>query len=558
MVQGVGGTGSSGSIKNTVAYQTLYEMYLQSGEKNLDFESWLKLTGKMDRFLERVENYIETGNEENGDDTKDTLNVNRHVSNATGALYQSVDDETFYEFDWDSGTYNTMQGKDAAAKALGLPDGEHVDTINLGYMTAQITNYTFGNLDDGQDGTKQTVYNKYANVSYVQQEFDLHYIMNALLIDPSDPQYQIAKGVFDDLCAHMNQWLPASDQEELDKVAAEYGNNSAEYKEKLKELMLANLDQANEWIEEHNHVPNPNAGSLGAATDLNAGADIGTNGVDGSSDGSAVESESDDVEYDMNNVLTAAGMSTAYARGEERKVESTDNSEGNRRKELQVMMDEDLVAIANALVSQLGDQMTDEIQTYINKAISETAGNEELIDTWSESHGFLGMHKKTLGKYNIKEVADTFFAEFDALCKNKGKTEEEVAAEKKAAEEKAEKEKGDYKTLYNYDMSSLAKDAGVKDVQVVNVNTAAEIKQKAMNAVIQPLINKIKSKMSGKNISDADLEKIMSYAAENALANTNEWASTSNNYVYNIDADIIVSKFETAVKEAIKSKGYDF
>lgn len=559
MVQGVGGTGSSGSIKNTIAYQTFYEMYLKSGEKNLDFESWLKLTGKMGRFLERVENYVETGDEENGDDTKDTLNGNRHLSNSTGALYQSVDDETFYEFDWDSGSYNAIQGKDAAAKALGLPDGEDVDTISLGYMTAKITNYTFGNLDDGQDGTKQTVYNKYANVSYVQQEFDIHYIMNALLIDPSDPQYQIAKGIFDDLCLHVNQWLPVADQEELDKVAAEYGNNSAEYKAKLQEVMLANLDQANEWVEEHNHVANTNAGSLGEATDLYPDATTGEAGVNGStSSGDTSQESTDDVDYDMNNVLTAAGMSTAYARGEERKVESTDNSEGNRRKELQAMMDEDLVAIANALSSQLGDQLTDEIQTYINKAISTTAGKTELIDTWSEKHGFLSMHKKTLGKYNIKEVADTFFAEFDTLCKNKGKTTEEVAAEEKAAEEKAAKEKNDYKTLYNYDMASIAKDAGVKDTQVINVSTAAEIKQKAMNEVVQPLINKLKSKMSGKSISDADLEKILNYAAEKALANTTEWASTSNNYVYNIDADIVVDKFETAVKEAIKAKGYDF
>lgn len=551
MVQGIGGTGSSGSIKNTQIYQTYYELYLQSEDnKNLDFKSWLALKGYLQNFLEKVENYIETGDENYGDDSVDTLNENKHVSNYKGALYQSEDEETFYEFDWDNGSYTKLQGKEAAAKALGLTDGNDIDTLTLGYMTAKITNYTFGNLDDGQDSKRQTVFNKYGNVGYVTQEFDIHYILNALLMDASDPQYQIAKGIFDDLCVNMNQWLPITDKEELDKIAAEYGNNSAEYKAKLQEVMLANLDQACEWVEEHGHVANPNAGQVGDVSELYPDTDGGE--VEDTS------KEGVDVDYDMNNVLTAAGMSTAYSRGDKRKVESTDNSEGNRRKELQAMMDEDLVAIANALVAQLGDQMTDEIQTYINKAIAIVAGKEELIDTWDENHGYMNAHKKTLGEYSIKEVADAFFAEFDALCANKGKTLEQVTAESKAAEEKAAQEKNDYQTLYNYEMSTIAEEAGVKDVQVVNISSAAEIKQKAMNDIIQPLIDNIKSKMSGKNISQSDLEKILNYAADVALSNTNEWATTTNNYVYDIDSSIVVDKFESALKEAIKAKGYDF
>ena len=587
MVQGVGGTGSSGSIKDTAAYKTLYDMYLKSGVKNLDFQAWLQMCGYRDTFLQQIENYIETGNEQYGDDNEDTLNLNKHLSNATGALYQSDDEETFYDFDWESGSYTTLNKKEDVAKAMGLPEGNDIDTINLGYMSAQITNYTFGNLDDGQDGTKQILYGNYANVSYVQQEFDVHYILNALLIDPSDPQYQIAAKIFDDLCENVNQWLPVSEQEELDKIAAEYGNSSAEYKAKLQEVILANLDQANEWVEEHNHVQNTNAGTLGPATDLNAGSNAGTNGVDGTvgGDSSATEEEQGVPEYNLDSVLSNCGLTAMY-NGNEKwygpKHYDNDTCAESSVKEARQYVDEQLTAVMNAMMAEMGDSCTKEIQDYLLKAKAAVVGSiadgeidsfEAMVYQSSSTKGasniknVLGYDTFGSGMYedygaraevSVKNMVDEFIREFETLCENKGKTAEEVEAENKAAEEKAAKEKNDYKTLYNYNMSSIAKDAGVKDVQVINVSTAAEIKQKAMNEVVQPLINKLKSKMSGKSISDADLEKIMNYAAESALANTNEWATTNNNVVYNIDADIIVSKFESALKDAIKSKGYDF
>ena len=259
MVQGIGptGSGSGGSIKDLSAYQTyypMYEAYCQSVDDNLSFEAWLIMKGYIKNFNQQVENYIETGNEKRGDESKNTIDSNHHVSNGTGALYQSVDDDTYYEFDWESGTYKVITDKEDIADALGMPSGHNIDMINLGYMNAEITDITFGNLDDGQNSTTRDLYGNYANVSYTQQEFDIHYILDALLMNPNDPQYQIAKEVFDELCANTSQWLPDSDLEELNQIAEEFGVNSAEYKTRLQEILLANLDQAQEWVDDHAHV----------------------------------------------------------------------------------------------------------------------------------------------------------------------------------------------------------------------------------------------------------------------------------------------------------------
>lgn len=553
MVQGVGGTGSSGSIKNISAYQTyypMYQQYCQSNNSNIDFESWLVMKGYIKNFNQQVENYIETGDYRQGDENKNAIDGNSHLSNASGALYQSQDDETFYEFDWESGTYRTLTDKEQISKAMGMPEGQNIDMIKLGYMNAQIVDYTFGGLDDGQDSSTQAVYGKYGNVTYTKQEFDIDYILNALLMDPSDPQYQIAKGIFDDLCANTSQWLPDSDMDELNEVAAQYGTNSAEYKAKLKEILLNNLDQAQEWIDDHTHVKNTGLGSLGGVEDTTqTGTADGTNGS---------EAESTVPDYDMINVLSAAGLATTYSRGDKRTVESTNNSEGNRRKELQEKMDQDLDLLASTLTSQLGDQMTDEMATYINKARASVAADSSLITTWSKKHGFLKMHKKTGGEYTFKAVADKFFNEFNTLCANKGKTSEEVAAEKKAAEEKAAQEKTAYQGLYKTSMSSVAAEAGSnKDVQAVNVNSAAEIQAKAQSDILNPIISKLTAKYAGQ-IPASDLTTLLNNAAKSALADCTEWASTTNNYVYTIDSSKLISKFDDAVKQSIKNKGYEF
>lgn len=557
MVQGIGPTGGDGgSISGMVEYQALYAQYEQYNKNNkgseLSFETWLAMTGKMGWFNKWTENYIESGgkNFSDGDGVSgNTIAGGRHIyGNNDSAIFQSQDEETYYQLDYETGDYRVLHGNQELATALGLPEGTNIDLVEFGTLSAQITDITFGELDDGQDSTSYKVDGTYGNVTMTDQEFDIHYILNALLMDPTDPQYQIAKGVFDKLCENTDQWLPQSDLDMLNEVAAQYGTNSAEYKAVLKDVLLSNLDQANEWVEDHTHVAHNQASleELGSSS-----ATEGSEGTEGS------ETESSVPDYDKTDVLTAAGMANAYSRGDTRKVESTDNSEGNRRKELQALMDQDLDTIANALISELGDQMTDEIQSYINKAKATVAGKSELIRTWSEKHGFLNMHKKTLGEYSIKEVTDAFFNEFNTLCANQGKTTEEVAAEEQAKQEQAAKEEAVFKELYGMDIGSIAKDAGVdNDVQVVSPSSAAEIQAKAESEILQPLMNKIKSQLSGKGVSDADIDSALQQCSSYALSYCTEWASTSNNYVYVIDADKLIDKFEEAVKEIVKNKGY--
>lgn len=551
MVQGVGGTGNSGSLNNMYEYQVYYPDYLEykknNPESSVNFEGWLIMKGKMAYFTQQMENYVETGNSNTGDGVSgNTLDGMKHVSSASGAIYQSEDEDTYYQFDYDTGEYRVLHGNDEIKAALGLSEDQNIDMIEFGHWAANIIDITFGDLDDGQDTTYYNVNSKYTNVTLTDQEFDIHYILNALMMDPSDPQYQIAKSVFDKLCANADQWLPQTDLDMLNEVAEKYGTNSAEYKAVLKDVLLSNLDQANEWVEDHAHV------KTGASLE-----ELGsTTSTDGSSDSSEAGSVPD---YDKIDVLTDAGLANAYSRGDKRTVESTDNSEGNRRKELQAQMDADLDTIANALASSLGDQLTSEMQTYINKAKATVAGKEELISTWSKHHGFMGMHKKTGGEYSIKEVADAFFNEFNTLCANNGKTTEEVAAEQKAAEEKSAKEESVYKNLYNMDMQSTARSVGAdKDAQAVNVSSAAEIQAKAESSILNPLITQIKAKLAGQGVSDADMTTLLQGAADYALSYCTEWASTSNNYVYTIDADKLISKFEEGVKASIKNKGYSF
>ena len=198
---------------------------------------------------------------------------------------------------------------------------------------------------------------------------------------------------------------------------------------------------------------------------------------------------------------------------------------------------------------------------YINKAKAAVAAKSELIKTWSEKHGFLNMHKKTLGEYSIKSVADAFFAEFNSMCANDGKSTAEVEAEKKAAEEKAAKEKSGYQTLYNMDFDSAADDAGVPDTVTAvptGSNQFSEIQAKAEQDILDPLKAKIKSQMSGKGVDDADLDELLENAATDALANPNKWATTTNNYTYTINSNALIDLFKDAVKTGIKAKGYEF
>ena len=580
MVQGIGPTGSGGSIKDLSAYQTyypMYEQYCKTKGDNLSFEAWLRMKGYYTNFSNQVENYLETGNQTRGNENEDTLNTNRHISNGTGAIYQSEDEETIYQFDWEDGTYKTITGKDEIAKTLGLPSSENIDTVKLGYMNAQIVDYTFGNLDDGQDRTSQDVYGNYANVTYDKQEFDIHYILNALLMDPTDPQYQIAKGIFDELCASTSQWLPNSDMEELDAVAQQYGTNSAEYKAKLQEILLKNLDQANEWVEEHTHVKNPNSvGQVGSVESVEGTTDsTETEGTTNSTADIAGSYNKNDILYNTSLYSAYTTNETSVCSGYGKKNDVIDEGKTNFANEARTKLTEVGEALKAELQASMGENYDSAvIDEYVQKAIQSTIDYYLSDIPTSDKHGGDGGNYRTeedslvyirrtrrkgrMG-YNNKQLIDHFFNEFDSLCTNNGKTAEEAAADKAAAEEKAAKEKSAYQTLYNMQMSSLANEAGVnKDIQVVNVSSAADIQAEAENKILAPIMEKIKSKLAGKGIPDSDLQTVLDNAASAALADCTQWATTSNNYVYTIDTSELVSRFENNVKTIIKNKGYDF
>ena len=567
MVQGIGPTGGdNGSISGMYEYQALYAQYEQYNKNNkgaeLTFESWLAMTGKLGWFNRWTENYIESGGQNctNGDGVAgNTIAAGRHVNGNNSAIFQGADEETYYQFDYDTGEYRVLHGNEEIAAALGLPEGATIDMIEFGTFSAQITDITFGDLDDGQDTSIYRVNGNYAGVTMVDQEFDIHYILNALLMDPTDPQYKIAKEVFDKLCANTNQWLPQSDLDMLNEVAAQYGTESAEYKAVLKDVLLSNLDQANEWVEDHTHVAH-NQASLEELGTSGADGSEGTDGTGSSEDGSQTNKVP---EYDKSSVLDAAGILSDYTNNtiwKSEKVNRSDKTQEECRNQAlaksSAYAESVLNNVISSLTSQLGDQCTPEIQQYMSKAKQLTLEDDSWQSTeWHKA--VLNKNKGFTSNCEVRTLIDKFFNEFNTLCANGGKSTEEVAAEEQAKQEQAAKEEAVFKELYSMDISSIAKDSGLdKDVQVVNVSSASEIQAKAESEILQPLMNKIKSQLSGKGVSDADIDSALQQCASYALSYCTEWASTSNNYVYTIDADKLIDKFEEAVKEIVKNKGY--
>lgn len=573
MVQGIGPTsGDSGSIAGMVEYQALYEQY-QTYKKNnsgsqVSFESWLAMTGKIGWFNKWAENYIESGGQNftDGDGiTGNTIAAGRHVYGNNSAIFQGADEETYYQFDYDTGEYRVLHGNEEIAAALGLPEGTNIDMIEFGAFSAKITDITFGDLDDGQDATNYRVNGNYHGVSITDQEFDVHYVLNALLMDPTDPQYKIAKEVFDKLCANTNQWLPQSDLDMLNEVAAQYGTESAEYKAVLKDVLLSNLDQANEWVEDHTHVAHNQASleELGSTGATDSSQDTGSSSQAGEED------SGDNVEYDKNTVLAGAGLSGRYNNNEmwhgSWHTKNLDASKNDGINEMTTILNN----LVNALSLELGDAYTEEVAAYAQQAMNSVLGgfviteDEGIIDDekiknnnyWAGTDRKGINARKSCAVVSVKGVIDKFFEVFDSLCGNK--TEAQKAAEEQAKQEQAAKEEAVFKELYSMDISSIAKDSGLdKDVQVVNASSASEIQAKAESEILQPLMNKIKSQLSGKGVSDADIDTALQQCASYALSYCTEWASTSNNYVYTIDADKLIDKFEEAVKEIVKNKGY--
>ena len=577
MVDGVG-SATTGSLRDFDLYNQYYSEYLaynQNTGGTLSFEAYLRLKGRIGYFNEQLENFLETGNANHGDGVKgNTISDNRHVVNGNKSIYQSQDEDTYYEFDFENGTYRVIEGTDEAADALGFGSNT-VDTLDMGYKSATATDYTFGNLDDGQDSTTSYMVSGYGNVAYVQQEFDIHYILNALLMNPDDPQYQIAAGIFNDLSEHLTQWCPQSDLDALDEVAAQYGTNSAEYKNKLQEVMLANLDQANEWVEEHAHVKYTQESAFTQPTDSTQGTD-GTNGAGESSENQVPE-------YSKTDVLEAAGLLSDYNAnnnwcgnwyeegGKSNKDKNIQSAKAETYNQIQVYVD----GLINALKATIGDAWTEEMEAAAKKAKDAlintdiySGGDEDICDNGVVKDSRVAAcdlkarkGQDARGVINIKNLADTFLNKFNEICQNGGKTAEEVQAEQQAAAQAAEQKKSAYKALYDFDIDSAADDAGVPDTVTAvptGSNQFSEIQKKAEDDVLKPIIDKMRSQLSGKGIPDAELEEFLDNAATDALANPTKWATTTNNYTYTINSNKLIALFKDAVKAGIKSKGYEF
>ena len=73
MVQGIGGAGNVQSLKNLSFYNTYYSEYStyqrNHPDSQLSFEGYLSMVGKLGRFNELMENYLETGDPYSGDGT---------------------------------------------------------------------------------------------------------------------------------------------------------------------------------------------------------------------------------------------------------------------------------------------------------------------------------------------------------------------------------------------------------------------------------------------------------------------------------------------------------
>ncbi len=549
MVEGIGGTTyslSGLSIYNI--YYSEYQNYVKNNDTTLSFESYLRMKGRLEYFNQQLENYLETGNAYRGDGIDgNTINDARHVVNGNKTIYQSPDEETFYEFDFEKGTYRIIEGNEEVAQALGFSSDTDIDTLNLGYKSATATDYTFGNLDDGQDSSTSYLNSGYGNVAYVNQEFDIHYILNALLMNPNDPQYQIAEGIFNDLVDNLYQWCPQSDIDALDEIAAQYGTESAEYKDKLKEVLLANLDQANEWVEDHAHVEFVQDSTFTQPSD------------DSSDSSDSVNPEDKVPEYDRANAAASAGLSTEY--GSNVKVETGKHWEDDHEIENAIADAKSqaggyLDRLIAGMQAELGENFTETMRTYLNKAKIEVLNKYNF--QYDEGRKFLSGCYATAW-FHVGDLANMFYDEFDTLCANDGKSSAEVEAERKAEEERKAREKSDYQSLYNMDFNSAADDAGVPDTITVvptGSNQYAQIQERAERDILDPLKSKIKSQYP--NITEEDLDYILDWAADEALSNPDKWASTSNFNSYTVNSDKLIDIFKEKVKEGIKGMGYEF
>lgn len=549
---------------------------------DLTFQQYLDLTNVGSDFaMQRMENHLETGDANKGDGIDgNNLNNNRHVSSATnqnGQMFQTEDKEGYFEVDWDTGAVSYTNDKKEAAAALGLDtDNCDFDTIVFGYGTAEITDFVFNGLDDGQDRTEYNVNGLYKNIQYAVQEFDPCYILDSSLQNMSDPEYQKALHNWEYLSATASQWMSDSDLAKL----AELEPNSAEYKQALIDIILSKLDQTSSFTD-HDHVKVPTTGDTTDVTDGNINK--------------PPEEAGTVPDYDLDNILQATGLSSQYMGNEDwrgAKHYDNDTCKESSLKDARQYVDEQLTNVMNAMIAEMGDKCTPEIKSYLLKAKNEVLGSPEtgggvknltggagaLIWKITQPLYALGVGKKnssgiinyeTFGgglfqdfgaqaKVNVKQMIDVFLNNFERLCETKGKTQADI--DKDNAEK--EKYKNDYKTFYNTNIKSASMGVpNIKSEYTVPM-MGGNYKEEAQNKVLTPYANKIISTVKGKcpNLSEAQIKAIVDKAMNNTISD-DSWLTTngniSNGGTYSINTDKLLDSFAQNIKDAIVSAGYD-
>lgn len=552
---------SIGSMANNSYYQTLYKNYqaalAQRGGSGLSFQMYLRqLNVDYDTVMQGFENVIETGDARYGDGTDgNTLSTNRYVNGANNTqMYQTEDLEGYYEIDWNSGEYKHITDTQTAAAALGLDtETYNFDTIVLGQNSAEVTDFVFSDLSDGQQRQEYTVNGSYRNITYAVQEFDPCYILDSALQDATDEEYQKALNNWEYLSATVTQWISESELEALNALEP----NSAEYKQALIDIILDKLDQTGSFGD-HTHVENTNTVNpieeiAGTETDVTAsGEETGTV-----------------PQYDRSEVMYNSSISNDYTTAVSRVTEIRSEDKQSVKAEALTMAQADLNAAASALRAQIGDQLTDSMDSYIEKAIKNTleylnnntfqwqCGGDYRLGATDDRLGFGDRHDgkdKVRGAYNVQAVVNHFFDEFNLLCTNNGKSSAEVEAE----EAERERLKGEYETFYNYDVKTASVD-NIKAEYTVSM-MGGNYKSDAENNVINPYkeaaIKAIKEKCP--NIDDAQIEKLINAAASAAL-NKTTWLTTNGNIAtggtYTINTDKLLDEFNAQIKEAIKTSG---
>ena len=550
---------SVGSIANNTYYQSYYQGYLDMKKKmggQLTFEAYLrKLNVDYDTTMQILENVVETGDPLKGDGVDgNSINSKRHVNGeGNKQMFQTEDQEGYYDIDWDTGEYRYITDTQEVAKTLGLDtENYQFDTIVFGAGTAEVTDFVFSNLSDGQQREEYTVNGSYRNITYAVQEFDPCYILDSALQDATDEEYQKALNNWEYLSATVTQWITDAELEALNELEP----NSAEYKQALIDLILEKLDQTQSFGD-HTHVENTN--SVDAIESI-TGSESGT--TDSSASGTVPQ-------YDRSTVMYNSSISNDYTSGVSRATDTRSEDHAAVKSEALSMAQSDLNAAASALRAQIGDQLTDEMNAYIETAIKNTlqymgdntfqwqCGGKYSLSTTDDRLGYGDRHDgkdKVRGVYNVQAVVNHFFDEFNTLCANNGKSSEQVKAE---TEEK-ERLKGEYQTFYNFNVKSVTVE-GTKSEYTVSM-TGGNYKNDAKNNVIEPykeqVIKAIKEKCP--NISEATIEKLVNAAAESTL-NKTSWVTTNGNIAtggtYTINTDKLLDEFNAQIKAAIKASG---